>query len=165
VVFSLGVFSCISSIVRLHSIRIYTESSDPFYDSVPINLWSMVEVNIGIWCASMPALKALIAPRPRDGTEEARKRVYQYHSKDKSGTAGRGTGASSSDRSQGVSIGLESFDLVMDDTGKVVKAAKGDGEVQSPQRSEAGRKQINVHNEWTVLSEERGYSPDTGGRA
>jgi hypothetical protein len=63
VVFSLGVFSCIASIVRLHSIRIYTESADPFADSVPILLWSMVELNIGIWCASIPALKPLIRRR------------------------------------------------------------------------------------------------------
>ncbi|KAF2875229.1 hypothetical protein BDV95DRAFT_456886, partial [Massariosphaeria phaeospora] len=61
-IFSLGVFSCIASIVRLHAIRIYTESKDPFYDSVPINLWSMVEVNVGIYCASIPSLKALFSP-------------------------------------------------------------------------------------------------------
>ncbi|CAI6337296.1 unnamed protein product [Periconia digitata] len=66
VVFSLGVFSCIASIVRLHSIHIYTESDDPFYDSVPVNLWSMVEVNIGIWCASIPALKALVSRNQRE---------------------------------------------------------------------------------------------------
>ncbi|KAF2751119.1 hypothetical protein M011DRAFT_473633 [Sporormia fimetaria CBS 119925] len=66
IVFSLGAFSCIASIVRLHAIRIYTLSKDPFYDSVPINLWSMIEVNIGIWCASIPALKALVSRRQRE---------------------------------------------------------------------------------------------------
>ncbi|KAF2657260.1 hypothetical protein K491DRAFT_342989 [Lophiostoma macrostomum CBS 122681] len=83
VVFGLGVFSCIASIVRLHSIRIYTESKDPFYDSVPINLWSMIEVNIGIWCASIPALKALISKAQRERTRSIT--GYKYHSRDKSG--------------------------------------------------------------------------------
>ena len=86
-VFSLGVFSCIASIIRLHAIRIYTESTDPFYDSVPINLWSMIEVNIGIWCASIPALKALVSSGQR---ERSRGTGYKYHSRDKSGTGSNG---------------------------------------------------------------------------
>jgi hypothetical protein len=52
--------------VRLHAIRIYTESADPFFDSVPINVWSQVEVNVGIWCASIPALKALFVAEKRE---------------------------------------------------------------------------------------------------
>ncbi|KAH7117832.1 hypothetical protein B0J11DRAFT_592292 [Dendryphion nanum] len=94
-VFSLGIFSCIASIVRLHSIRIYTESKDPFYDSVPINLWSMVEVNIGIWCASIPALKALFVKAQR---EKSRGTGYQYHSRDKSGSGMGGKGGSAESR-------------------------------------------------------------------
>jgi hypothetical protein len=84
-IFSLGVFSCIASIVRLHSIRIYTESKDPFYDSVPINLWSMVEIHIGVYCASIPACKALFssAQRHRSQTDG-----YQYHSQGRSGKTG-----------------------------------------------------------------------------
>jgi hypothetical protein len=82
-IFCLGAFSCFASIVRLHSIRIYTESKDPFFDSVPINLWSMVEVNIGIYCASIPACKALFssAQHQRSKTDAS----YQYHSRGRSG--------------------------------------------------------------------------------
>ncbi|KAF2270070.1 hypothetical protein CC78DRAFT_557482 [Lojkania enalia] len=83
-VFGLGVFSCIASIVRLHAIRIYTESADPFYDSVPINLWSMVEVNVGICCASIPSLKALFIRSQRERSRD-RMTGYKYHSRDKSG--------------------------------------------------------------------------------
>ncbi|KAF2634626.1 hypothetical protein P280DRAFT_474506 [Massarina eburnea CBS 473.64] len=88
VIFSLGAISCIASIVRLHSIRIYTESADPFYDSVSINLWSMVEVNIGIWCASIPALKALITLHRRASEKDSVS--YRYYSK---ATSGSGTTA------------------------------------------------------------------------
>ncbi|KAF2187377.1 hypothetical protein K469DRAFT_570050 [Zopfia rhizophila CBS 207.26] len=99
-VFGLGVFSCIASIVRLHSIRIYTESKDPFYDSVPINLWSMIEVNIGIYCASIPSLKALFFKSQRERTRATT--GYKYHSRDKNGAknSGKIIGGSSSDRSQ-----------------------------------------------------------------
>jgi hypothetical protein len=84
-IFSLGVFSCIASIVRLHSIRIYTESKDPFYDSVPINLWSMVEIHIGVYCASIPACKALFSPAQRHRSQTG---GYQYHSQGRSGKTG-----------------------------------------------------------------------------
>ncbi|ORY05182.1 hypothetical protein BCR34DRAFT_491046 [Clohesyomyces aquaticus] len=103
-VFGLGIFSCICSIVRLYSIRIYTESKDPFYDSVPINLWSMVEVNVGIWCASIPSLKPLFFKAQRERTRATT--GYKYHSRDKSGVKGgskisaKFLGASSTDRSQ-----------------------------------------------------------------
>ncbi|KAF2845522.1 hypothetical protein T440DRAFT_407807 [Plenodomus tracheiphilus IPT5] len=77
-IFSLGVFSCIASIVRLHSIRIYTESKDPFLDSVPINLWSMVELNMGILCASIPSLKALFSKAQR--SRSIHNGTYRFHS-------------------------------------------------------------------------------------
>lgn len=37
VIFGLGVISTIASIIRLQSLRIFTLSNDPFYDSLPIN--------------------------------------------------------------------------------------------------------------------------------
>jgi hypothetical protein len=86
----MGVFSCIASIVRLQSIRTYTQSADPFYDSVQINLWSIIEVNIGIICASIPALKPLISKgqreRTRATTGRRSSRGYAYHGRDKSGS-------------------------------------------------------------------------------
>jgi hypothetical protein len=112
-IFSLGIFSCIASIVRLHSIRIYTESADPFYDSVPINLWSMVEVNVGIYCASIPALKAIFV-RTEGNTRSS---GYRYHSRGKSGTARisgskKMVGGSSGDESRGtVDVPGEEFDM------------------------------------------------------
>lgn len=81
-IFSLGVISCIASIVRLHSIRIFTESRDPFLDSVPVNLWSMVELNTGILCASIPSLKALFSRGQRERTQNG---TYHFHSRGFSG--------------------------------------------------------------------------------
>jgi hypothetical protein len=109
-IFSLGAFSCIASIVRLHSIRIYTESSDPFYDSVPINLWSMVEINMGILCASIPALKALFSKTQRGRTQNG---TYQYHSRDRSVMKGYGQGSANGNKnsSAGTIIQNDSYML------------------------------------------------------
>ncbi|RDL42410.1 uncharacterized protein BP5553_02389 [Venustampulla echinocandica] len=54
VVFGMGVLACVASIVRLYSIRVFTLSQDPFYDGGPVNIWSMVEINVAIVCASVP---------------------------------------------------------------------------------------------------------------
>jgi hypothetical protein len=76
VIFGLGVVSTIASIVRLQALRIFTLSNDPFYDSLPINTWSMVEVNIGILCASIPTLKPLVSKAQRHRTRQA---LYKYN--------------------------------------------------------------------------------------
>jgi hypothetical protein len=53
-VFLAGGLSTISSIVRLYSVRIYTQSHAPMHDAAPINTWSFIEINMGIICASAP---------------------------------------------------------------------------------------------------------------
>ena len=70
-IFGLGIISTIASVIRLQSLRIFTLSNDPFYDSLPINTWSMVEVNIGILCASIPTLKPLVSIAQRHRTKNA----------------------------------------------------------------------------------------------
>ncbi|KAF2011209.1 hypothetical protein BU24DRAFT_331012, partial [Aaosphaeria arxii CBS 175.79] len=69
-VFGLGFFSMVASIIRLQYLRQFTLSSDPFYDSLPINMWSLIEVNIGILCASLPTLKPLVSKAQRTRTRE-----------------------------------------------------------------------------------------------
>jgi hypothetical protein len=61
IMFGLGIVSTIASIIRLQALRIFTLSNDPFYDSLPINTWSMVEVNIALMCTSIPSLKPLVS--------------------------------------------------------------------------------------------------------
>jgi hypothetical protein len=88
----------------LHAIRIYTESEDPFFDSVPINVWSMVEVNVGVWCASIPGLKALCSKRKGGYAGSG----YEWHGRGKSGVSGRsGAGASGERDQRREEIGLE----------------------------------------------------------
>lgn len=58
VIFGVGGFSCISSIIRLYTIKVFATSEDPFFDGVPINIWSMIEINVAVVCASVPGKTA-----------------------------------------------------------------------------------------------------------
>ncbi|KAI8631491.1 hypothetical protein F5Y19DRAFT_423922 [Xylariaceae sp. FL1651] len=77
-IFGVGSFATAMSCVRLYSIHIYTLAADPFKDGVLVNLWSMVEVNIAIICASIPALKPIIAPK-KLLDERRKRRSYSSH--------------------------------------------------------------------------------------
>lgn len=70
-VFGLGLFSTICAVARFNYLVIVTHSKDPFYDSLPINTWSVIEVNVGILCASLPTLRPLFSQAQRDRTREA----------------------------------------------------------------------------------------------
>jgi hypothetical protein len=139
VIFSLGAFSCIASIVRLYSIRIYTESKDPFFDSVPINIWSMVEINVGILCASMPATKALFSKAQRHRTQNG---SYQYHSRERSIMKSYGQGSGKSNNNNSSDNGHE--DAAQGPTGAVIqnKAYELNG-VQSGNHTRAGSSRQN----------------------
>ncbi|KAF9876668.1 integral membrane protein [Colletotrichum karsti] len=86
IIFGVGAFATITSIIRLHTIYTYTLAEDPFKESVLVNVWSMLEINIGIICASVPALKPLFTPRAlREAAKRNRSTGYQYHSQERSG--------------------------------------------------------------------------------
>ncbi|KAI1864936.1 uncharacterized protein JN550_008482 [Neoarthrinium moseri] len=83
-VFGIGAFATAISCVRLQSIYVFTFSKDPFHDSIPVNLWSVIEVNSAIICATIPSLKPLF--RFRRLVEMAKKNSnYEYHGNERSG--------------------------------------------------------------------------------
>lgn len=95
VIFGVGAFATITSIIRLHTIYTYTLAEDLFRESILVNIWSVLEINIGIVCASVPALKPLFTPRAlRDAAAANRSKrsgaAYQYHSQERSGFASGG---------------------------------------------------------------------------
>ncbi|KAK3392708.1 hypothetical protein B0H63DRAFT_386995, partial [Podospora didyma] len=59
-VFCLGFFTCIISIVRLFTLHSAINTTDPTWDNVPSAYWSVVELNCGILCASLPPLRPLL---------------------------------------------------------------------------------------------------------
>lgn len=80
IVFGMGVLACVASMVRLYSIRAFTLSTDPFFDSGPVNIWSMVEINIAIICASVPALKPLFIKPAYLRSRSSGSDLTAYHS-------------------------------------------------------------------------------------
>ncbi|KAF2116474.1 hypothetical protein BDV96DRAFT_543909 [Lophiotrema nucula] len=66
IIFSLGGFVCLVSIIRLSSLVRISNSKDPTFDNPPAATFSAVEVNVGIICACLPSIRpALSAILPR----------------------------------------------------------------------------------------------------
>jgi hypothetical protein len=70
-VFGLGILSTICAIIRFHYLIVVPQSEDPYFDSIYINIWSMVEINVGILCACLPTLRPLFSRAQRNRTREA----------------------------------------------------------------------------------------------
>ncbi|KAI1638260.1 hypothetical protein F4809DRAFT_649397 [Biscogniauxia mediterranea] len=92
-VFGVAGVATAMSCVRLYSIKAYTQSKDPFHDAPLVNIWSMVEINIGIICACAPALKPLFSPLRLLGISKPAS--YSYSS-EPSGFSKKGTENSAS---------------------------------------------------------------------
>ncbi len=52
--------TCVISIIRLFTLASATNTTDPTWDNVPTSWWSVVELNCGILCASLPTLRPLL---------------------------------------------------------------------------------------------------------
>ncbi|KAL1598758.1 hypothetical protein SLS60_007900 [Paraconiothyrium brasiliense] len=72
-VFGLGAFSTICAVIRFYFLVVALHSMDPYYDSLGVNVWSIIEVNVGIICASMPTLRPLLSRAQRTRTRQALK--------------------------------------------------------------------------------------------
>ncbi|EKG19959.1 hypothetical protein MPH_02787 [Macrophomina phaseolina MS6] len=59
-IFALGTFASVTSMLRLQSIYNVSYSHDITYDNVGAALWSAVEINTAIICASLPTFKAVL---------------------------------------------------------------------------------------------------------
>ncbi|KAH6675008.1 hypothetical protein B0J14DRAFT_653183 [Halenospora varia] len=59
-IFALGGFACLVSILRLHSLYVLSRSKDLTWDNTETGMWSNIEVNIGIICASAQTIRPII---------------------------------------------------------------------------------------------------------
>ncbi|KAL4769508.1 hypothetical protein BDW60DRAFT_224763 [Aspergillus nidulans var. acristatus] len=60
-VFALGAFVLVTSILRLKSLLVISDSDDPTYDNVGAATWSAIECNVAIMCACLPTTRAFIS--------------------------------------------------------------------------------------------------------
>ncbi|KAF4635577.1 hypothetical protein G7Y89_g2516 [Cudoniella acicularis] len=58
--FVVGTFVTVISIVRLQSLVHFANSTNPTWDDLPVGVWSTVEINVGIICVCMPNLRVLL---------------------------------------------------------------------------------------------------------
>ncbi|KZL83885.1 integral membrane protein [Colletotrichum incanum] len=58
--FSIGSFATITSIIRLKYLVLFSHTYDPTWDNSYVIVWSAIEVNVAIICGSLPALMPLI---------------------------------------------------------------------------------------------------------
>ncbi|KAI9730127.1 MAG: hypothetical protein M1834_006120 [Cirrosporium novae-zelandiae] len=61
-VFLAGAISTVASCIRLYTIKLAESPNHRLYNLAPINMWSFIELNLGIVCVSGPSIKALFAP-------------------------------------------------------------------------------------------------------
>ncbi|KAL0465972.1 hypothetical protein QR685DRAFT_114010 [Neurospora intermedia] len=107
-IFGVGTFATIASIVRLHTIYTYTLATDPFHEGTKVNLWSVIEVTIAISCASVSALKPMFSRRQRRltlgaiGGRSGGHGYRAYGTGTFTGTNNTGTGSGAGSRSTGV---------------------------------------------------------------
>ncbi|KAL9125991.1 MAG: hypothetical protein Q9217_004886 [Psora testacea] len=65
-VFTLGAFVCVTSILRMTTLKSGSRAHDVTYGTLNSTIWTAIEANTGIMCACLPMLKApLMAMFPR----------------------------------------------------------------------------------------------------
>ncbi|KAK3377461.1 hypothetical protein B0H63DRAFT_477246 [Podospora didyma] len=101
--FGMGTFACITSIIRLQSLYMIAiaPEAEQSVKGVSIAIWSSIEINVGIICASIPALKPLavkLFPRMLLSNLYARTKGAAYYAGRSGGKGGNrshsGTGGS-----------------------------------------------------------------------
>jgi hypothetical protein len=60
IMFSIGTFGCIATILRSLRIFGYKLSIDPTWDYVPVTIWTELELLAGIACVSLPSIRILL---------------------------------------------------------------------------------------------------------
>ncbi|KAF2760398.1 hypothetical protein EJ05DRAFT_508938 [Pseudovirgaria hyperparasitica] len=61
IMFSMGFFITIVSIIRLRSLIIFATTPNPTYDAVPTAYWSVLECYVGIICVCLPSIRVLLS--------------------------------------------------------------------------------------------------------
>lgn len=51
---------CLTSIIRLNSLRSFSMTNDTTFSNVPITIWSTIETTAAIFCACLPPIRASI---------------------------------------------------------------------------------------------------------
>jgi hypothetical protein len=87
--FTVGTFVTIVSILRLQSLVHFAKSLNPTWDDFLVAQWSTIEINVGIVCACMPSMRVLLVrlfPKILGNTHDATNKYYANKSSNHIGT-------------------------------------------------------------------------------
>ncbi|GJC84899.1 satratoxin biosynthesis SC1 cluster protein 4 [Colletotrichum liriopes] len=112
--FFVGTFVTVVSILRLQSLVQFAKSQNPTWDQFDVATWSTVEINVGIICACMPSIRVILVgffPKllgsTRRGTSQAAKYYIQSsgNGRSRNRTLGNEAKIRTVDRETGASSG------------------------------------------------------------
>ena len=72
--------TCVISVIRLFTLQSAIETADPTWDNVPVSYWTVIELNCGILCASLPCLRPFWH-RPSGGSSSLSSPAYSRDAK------------------------------------------------------------------------------------
>ena len=84
VMFCVGTFVTVVSALRLQSLVHFAVSANPTFDQTDVINWSNIEINIGIICACLPALRVILVgmfPKVFGSTKGTSQPYYAYGSR------------------------------------------------------------------------------------
>ncbi|CAK7213236.1 hypothetical protein SBRCBS47491_001733 [Sporothrix bragantina] len=79
VMFTVGTFVTIVSILRLQSLLHFANSTNPTWDNYEVINWSTIEINVGIICACLPSLRLILVhffPRVLGSSQRSYNQYY-----------------------------------------------------------------------------------------
>jgi hypothetical protein len=82
--------TCIISIVRIFTLRVAAVTEDPTWDNTEAACWSLIELNCGILCASLPTLRPLLGKIVPGLASTRRANEYQMYGTSRDGNKGTG---------------------------------------------------------------------------
>ncbi|KAJ0163189.1 hypothetical protein CTA2_3374 [Colletotrichum tanaceti] len=127
--FFVGTFVTVVSILRLQSLVQFAKSQNPTWDQFDVALWSTVEINVGIICACMPSIRVILVgffPRllgttRRGGTSSSNAYAARYYVQ----SSGRDDGRSRNRTALGNEAKIRTVDR---DSASSRSGGKGEGE-------------------------------------
>ncbi|KAK4087535.1 integral membrane protein [Purpureocillium lilacinum] len=93
IMFVMGTFVTVVSILRLQSLIFFANSTNPTYDEWSVANWSTIEVNVGMICTCLPSVRLILVrlfPRLGSGSKSGRSYGVESHAQSKLSNA-RGT--------------------------------------------------------------------------
>ncbi|KAH7410677.1 CFEM domain-containing protein [Cadophora sp. MPI-SDFR-AT-0126] len=92
--FVVGTFITVVSILRLQSLLHFAKSFNVTWDNLPVTIWSLVEINVGIICACMPSLRVLLVRLFPKVMGSTRNKSAGYHAEGSRSGIGMGANVS-----------------------------------------------------------------------